>query len=298
METQELKTPNSDKNILSNKDVTTNKLREKNLLSLFLSLFAAVLLYSFIESFWIEQKAYIITSPEIPISFDGTRIVFLTDIHYGDRFSNYQLSNAINQARSYDPDIILLGGDYVKNNPKYIQPCFDSLKTLHPPLGVFGVLGNHDHWQGADLTRESMKKAGINSIDNNAFWITKDNQRIRIGGVGDHCEDTQDLNITIKDVNTNDFAILVSHSPDYAPEITSDKIDLVLSGHTHGGQITFFGLYAPKVPSHYGQKFLTGKIILDKMQIIVSNGIGTVFLPLRFFAPPQIIIMELKSQKT
>lgn len=298
METQEVKTPNSDKSILSNKDVKTTKLHTKHSFSLFLSLFAAGLLYSFIESFWIEQKTYIIASPEIPISFNGTRIVFLTDIHYGDPFSNFQLSNAIEQAKPFGPDIILLGGDYVKNSPKFIQPCFDRLKVLNAPLGVYGVLGNHDHWQGADLTREYMNKAGIKSIDNNAFWITKDNQRIRIGGVGDHCEDTQDLNITIKDVTTNDFTILVSHSPDYAPEITSDKIDLILSGHTHGGQITFFGLYAPKVPSRYGQKFRTGKIILNKIQIIVSNGIGTVFLPVRFFAPPQIIIIELKSQKT
>lgn len=298
METQEIKPSDSKKSFLSNKDVNTIKLHDWHFLSLFVSLFTAGLLYSFIESFWIEQKTYIITSPEIPISFDGTRIVFLSDIHYGDLFSKYQLSNAIKQTRSYDPDIILLGGDYVKNSPKFIQPCFDSLKTVHPPLGVYGVLGNHDHWQGADLTRKTMSNASINSIDNNAFWITKDNQRIRIGGVGDHCEDTQDLNVTINEVNTNDFTILVSHSPDYAPEITSDKVDLVLSGHTHGGQITLFGLYAPKVPSHYGQKFRTGKVILNKMQVIVSNGIGTVFLPLRFFSPPQIIIMELKSQKT
>jgi len=156
-------------------------------------------------------------------------------------------------------------------------------------------LGNHDHWQGADKIREVMAKQGILSIDNNAFWVQKDGHRIRVGGVGDHCEDVQNLEVTTGKTLESDFVLLVSHSPDYALDITGDKVDLLLSGHTHGGQVTLFGLYAPKVPSRYGQRFRTGEKVVNSIQVIISNGIGTVLLPIRFFARPQIVIIQLEA---
>ncbi len=272
-------------------------LYKKFIVITFIGLFAVSLIYSLLETYLIENKYYTLSSFDIPISFDGTRIVFLSDIHHGLFFSKARIRNVVKQANSLKPDLILLGGDYVKGSPIYIEPCFSELKNLHASLGVFGVLGNHDHWQGAELSRKAMKNSEINSIDNNSLWVTKDNQKIKIGGVGDHCEDVQKLDATVSDVSKTDFVILVSHNPDYAQELKSDKVDLVLSGHTHGGQITFFGLFAYKIPSHYGQKFRTGKVIIDKIQVIISNGIGTVSLPLRFFARPQIVIVELRYSK-
>jgi hypothetical protein len=93
----------------------------------------------------------------------------------------------------------------------------------------------------------------------------------------------------------NDFVILVSHTPDFAENLKTDKIDLMLSGHTHGGEVTFFGLWAPYIPSDYGQKYRTGIIKTDKTTVLVSNGIGNTFLPIRFFARPQINIIDLEK---
>jgi predicted MPP superfamily phosphohydrolase len=138
-----------------------------------------------------------------------------------------------------------------------------------------------------------MAGAGIRLIDNEAYWLEKNGGRIKVGGVGDYLEDIQDIEPTIADVNKNDFVVLVTHNPDYVEEMGTDKVDLVLAGHNHGGQVTFFGLWAPILPSKYGQKYRTGIVEVDGAKVIVSNGVGTITPPVRFFARPQIIIVDL-----
>lgn len=273
----------------------SGNLRKKTILPVIAALLIMMGLYSLIEPYLIEQKLYVINHPDIPVSFDNTRIVFLADIHHGRLFSRSRVRKVVDLVNKLNPQMILLGGDYVEGSPDFIEGCFEELGNLSAELGVYVVLGNHDHWQGADKTREAMAKQGILSIDNNAFWVQKDGQRIRIGGVGDYCEDVQRLEITTYKTMESDFVLLVSHSPDYALDITGDKVDLILSGHTHGGQVTLFGLYAPKVPSRFGQRFRTGNKMVDSIAVIISNGIGTVLLPIRFFARPQIVIVQLEA---
>lgn len=296
METKiDQKSPSVVNNLSSSYHIKKTGSKKKIVLSVIATIFLLSMIYSFIEPFWIEQKHYLINDPDIPSLFDGASLVFLTDIHHGRFFSRFRVRNLVKLVNKINPDLVLLGGDYVEGSPEFIEGCFQELGRLSAALGVYGVLGNHDHWQGADRTAQAMISHGIKSIDNNAFWIRKGEQKIRVGGVGDHCEDIQNIDITVEQTKVTDFVILVSHSPDYAPEIKGKKVDLFLSGHTHGGQVTLFGLYAPKVPSRYGQRFRTGKFSFNSIQVIVSNGIGTVLLPIRFFARPQILVVKLKS---
>ncbi|MFP4016476.1 MAG: metallophosphoesterase, partial [Halanaerobiales bacterium] len=195
-------------------------------------------------------------------------------------------------------DIILLGGDYVHRDPKYIEPCFSVLGKLKAAQGVYAVLGNHDHWEGADLTRKSMSRVGITLIDNKALWLKNGEARIKLGGVGDYIEDIPDVEPTISDTQKEDFVILLTHNPDFVEhidQIAADKIDTVFAGHTHGGQVTLFGMYAPIIPSENGQKYRTGSLEINSMKVIISNGLGTVTPPVRFFARPQIIVATLES---
>jgi predicted MPP superfamily phosphohydrolase len=252
-------------------------------------------IYVFLEPFLLEEKYVDLQSPDLPEQFRDTRIVFLTDIHHGPYFSRARLGRLVNRVNGLQPDIVLLGGDYVHRSPNYIKPCFAELKNLEAPLGVYGVLGNHDHWEGAALTRQCMAGAGIRLIDNEAYWLEKNGGRIKVGGVGDYLEDILDIEPTIADVNNNDFVVLVTHNPDYAEEMGTDKVDLVLAGHTHGGQVTFFGLWAPILPSEYGQKYRTGIVEVVGAKVIVSNGVGNITPPVRFFARPQIIIVDLQK---
>lgn len=240
--------------------------------------------YSFVEPYLIETKEITIESNKIPAEFDGKRIVFLTDIHYGPFFNKERLDNLVNQTNQLHPDIILLGGDYVTNTPSDVGPAFSSLSKLKAPLGVYGVLGNNDP---ESSTIQTMKNSGITYIGNSAVWVGNSTSRIRIGGVGDMDTDVPNQLPTLNGVTPQDFVILVSHKPDYFEKVSKSKIDLQLSGHTHGGQITLFGLWAPLINSKYGQKYVTGEIVSGNNTLIISNGIGMVWAPVRFLQDPR-----------
>jgi hypothetical protein len=246
----------------------------------------------FIEPYWIETKYITIESDQIPDQFDGKTIVFLSDIHAGSDFSQERIDSVVNQVNALNPDLILLGGDYIDGDSAYINSTFESLSKLKAPLGVYAVLGNKDPQY---LTLNTILKSNITYIGNKGTWIEVNGSRIRLGGVGDYNNGAQIQNATTSVVTPQDFVILLSHNPDYFPKVNKSKVDLVLSGHTHGGQITFFGLWAPVTHSDYGNKYRTGVITENSSTLIVSNGIGTTILPMRFFARPQIIVVELKQ---
>lgn len=259
-----------------------------------LALSILLVAYAFLEPYWLTVREVRIVDPDVPEAFDGARIAFLTDIHHGPYFSLARVKNAVVTTNRLQPDIILLGGDYVFEDAQYIVPCFSELAKLEATIAAFGVLGNHDHWQDAVLTSKSMVEAGIEWVNNSAVWVERDGQRIKIGGVGDLWEGSQDIAPTIADVTEEDFVILVSHNPDYVEMMATRKVDLVFSGHTHGGQVTFFGLWAPFVPSLYGQKYRTGTVNTGFTTVIISNGVGTITPPIRFFARPEIVLVQLE----
>jgi predicted MPP superfamily phosphohydrolase len=267
--------------------------KRKPLRMIILIVLGCFILDAVLEPYTIEVKQIEISDPDVPASFRGFRIAFLTDIHLGPYFSLSRLNEVVAQVNGLIPDLVLLGGDYVRLGSQYIAPCFAALGKLKAPCGVYGVLGNHDHWEDADLSWKEMKRNGIVPLDNAGFWIQRGEKKIKIGGVGDLWTDRQDLSPTIGDARVDDFVILVSHNPDFMERLTTDKIDLVLCGHTHGGQVTFFGLYAPFLPVTTGQKYRTGVVDTPSAKVVISNGIGTVTPPVRFFAPPQIVVITL-----
>jgi predicted MPP superfamily phosphohydrolase len=251
--------------------------------------------YVFIEPYLLTISHTNIKDPAIPPEFEGVSIAFLSDIHHGPFFDRKRVANVVAKTNSLGADIIILGGDYVHGEPKYIMPAFEELSRLKAPLGVYAVLGNHDHWESAHMTRRAIAKAGIKLIDNRAFWLIRGEDRIRIGGVGDLWEDTQDIRPTIQNASTDDFVVLVSHNPDYVEKLRTGLIDLMLSGHTHGGQVTLFGLWAPIVTSRHGQEFRSGLKDINGIKLLVSKGIGTIAPPVRFFARPEINLIVLSK---
>lgn len=260
------------------------------------SFLAICFAYSLIEPFWLKNNYYTVANKKIPESFDNKKIVFISDIHHGRYLSIERVKRLVNRINLLSSDIIILGGDYVSNNPKYIRAVFAELGNLRAKIGVYGVLGNHDDYKNDNQTREAMRDAGIHILDNAGEWLGSGGERIRIGGVGDLWTEEQNLNPTLNETEPDDFVILVSHNPDYAESLPPNKIDLMFSGHTHGGQITFFGLYAPITMSDYGQKYLGGSIKKGETEIIITHGVGTSLLPMRFFARPGIEIVTLKNK--
>lgn len=252
------------------------------------------MVYSLVEPYWIQTEEITIESNQIPSQFDGKNIVFISDVHMGSWpfFDQERTENLVDQVNALHPDMIILGGDYVSDETPYIDPCFAELSKLEAPLGVYGVLGNNDPY---NKSLKAMKNANITYIGNTGLWIEDQGAKIRVGGVGDIQTDTQNQAAAIGDANKNDFVMLVSHNPDFFPRVDKSYVDVMLSGHTHGGQITFFGLWAPVTHSDYGNKYRTGVIKDNGSTLVVSNGIGTIMLPMRFFAHPQIIVLHLKK---
>ncbi len=263
---------------------------------------AALLGYMFVEPFWIEVRQYEFSSTQVPAEFDGTKIVLLTDIHRGWFFSQERVGDLVDKVNGLHPDLIALDGDYVYVKPEYESSCLSELARLQAPLGRFAVLGNHDYAAYSSdggvadpsAAIRAIQTAGIDLLDNRGVWVEKDGARIRLGGVADYKEGVPDLAGVVDGTTAADLVILLSHNPDYAETLPADAVDLVLSGHTHGGQVTFFGLWAPVLPSDYGQKYRTGVVQNGDTTVIVSNGIGTIFPPMRFFARPQIVEITLR----
>lgn len=255
----------------------------------------ACFLDALIEPYLLENKVTVIHDSDVPDNFVGKKIVFASDFHLNGFSSQAKIADVVASINAAKPDIIILGGDYVTDEEKYLAPCFAELANLKAPLGVYGVTGNHDSVADYRLTVKYMKAAGIIPLENKAQWIEIGGQKIKLGGVKTSYGEISDAEPTTNDTQVDDFIILVSHNPDFAEELHTDRIDLMLSGHTHGGQVTFFGLWAPYIPSDYGQKYMAGIIETNGIEVLVSNGIGTSALPLRFFAKPQINVIMLEK---
>jgi uncharacterized protein len=266
-----------------------------------LAVVAAFVAYSFSETYRLEVKEYTFASPDVPAAFDRTRIVLLTDLHRAFFFSQKRLAGVVERAAQLHPDLVVLGGDYVYGSMKYEVPAFTELSRLQAPLGVFAVLGNHDYAHldhdrnDPTPTLRAAEKANIPLLDNAGVWIEKSGQRFRLAGVSDLQEGFPNPQAAIGDARPADLVVLVSHEPDVAESLTPGEADLMLAGHTHGGQVTFFGLWAPVIGSDYGQKYRTGMVSTESTTVVVSNGVGTIFPPLRFFARPQIVVITLHS---
>lgn len=252
--------------------------------------------YTVLEAGWFRLAAQAVAVPRLPAPFAGLRAAYLSDLHHGPYTGLGYIKKAVAAANAAAPDVILLGGDYCHREAAFIRPCIDALGALRAPLGVFAVLGNHDHWEGAEETRVALRANGIAELTNCGVWLERGGARLRVAGVGDLWEDVQDLDAALGDAREADAALLLSHNPDFTEAIEDPRVSLVLSGHTHGGQVVLPFIGAPVVPSRYGQKYLSGLVQGPVAQVFVSRGLGTISPPLRFNCRPEINLLTLQPR--
>jgi predicted MPP superfamily phosphohydrolase len=251
--------------------------------------------YGLAEASWVRVERPTLPLPRLPQAFDGLTVAFLTDIHHGPHVGLDFVRTVVRTTLSLEPDLVLLGGDYCGNDAKYITPCLDVLGSLRAPLGVYGVLGNHDHWHGLQETRTGMKAAGITELTNTGSWLKSGGSRFRLAGVDDLWRGKPDVAAAVGDATAADACLLVSHNPDVAETLRDPRVGLMLSGHTHGGQVVVPGYGAPVVPSRYGQKYLRGLVEAPVTRVYVSRGLGTVSPPMRFGSRPELTLATLVS---
>ena len=141
------------------------------------------------------------------------------------------------------------------------------------------------------LSQAALAEAKLPDLNNTGVWIERSGARLRICGVGDLWTDHQDLETALGDATESDAVLLLSHNPDFVETIRDRRVGLVLSGHTHGGQIVVPGYGAPVVPSRYGQKYLYGLVEGPCCRVFVTRGVGTVTPPVRFFCRPEVVLI-------
>lgn len=233
----------------------------------------------------------------LPPAFDGIRVALLSDFHHGPLVSAKMIRAAVCLTNSLKPDLVALTGDFVHRGREWAEGCFRELADLKAPLGVFGVLGNHDHYRGAEGTvRLAMRRAGIEDLTNRGVCLSRGGSALHLGGVGDLWHERQNLRAAIGRADRAESVLLLSHNPDYAEHIRDDRVGLVLSGHTHGGQCVLPLIGAPVLPSRYGQKYASGLCRGPVAKIFVTTGVGHSFPPVRVNCPAEVALLTLSEK--
>jgi predicted MPP superfamily phosphohydrolase len=249
--------------------------------------------YPFLEAKWCRLTRRTIRLANLPSAFRGTTLALVSDVHHGPFVPLMYIRHVVDLVNSLGPDLVLLAGDYVSHHSCYIAPGIEALGKLKARLGRFAVLGNHDHWESAPESRQALAESGISLTDNTGFWVDRQGARLRICGVGDLWTDRQDPRAALGDATQRDAVIMLSHNPDFAETFRDHRVGLMVSGHTHGGQVVLPGFGAPIVPSRYGQKYLHGLVQGPSCQVFITRGVGTISPPVRFFCRPEVALITL-----
>jgi len=251
-----------------------------------------------------ERQRLVIQEAEIeiaglPPAFDGYRITLVTDLHYSPIVPRWWIESAVRIANGMGGDLIALGGDYVDDDIRFVEGLGELLGPLRAPDGVVAVLGNHDHYVDAPGVRRQLRAAGIHELFNSWISIERGTSRLTVGGVGDLEMDAIDFERVFEGADPSVPRIVISHDPDvfaYWPD--EIRLDLMLSGHTHGGQAFLPVVGPPYIPSQFGSRYLSGRFAEGSRQLYVSRGVGASGLPIRWKCPPELNLVTLRRRNS
>ena len=282
------------------KNIKRRKIKKVFLILTFLISLTALLWYSLIfESNNIQVEKINIAIENLPESFDGAKIVHLTDFHsknFGEREKK-----VLEILEDINPDFIFITGDFIDYRTKDINSCQEfwrKLSNQHQGK-TFGVLGNHEHWiKSPDISaiKKLLEEGGISILNNENRKIFQGDKYIYLLGVDDPDSEKDDLPKAMIGVEENIPKILLAHSPDIIDSLRGEKVDLILVGHTHGGQIRIPFVKPFWVPTKNRGKYASGLFEIGNTILYTNRGIGMTTLPIRFNCPPEIAVIELKKK--
>ena len=226
----------------------------------------------------------------LPLSLDGLRIGLLTDIHHSDTVPADDVSRAVKAVLAASPDLVVLGGDYVtKAERRFMNPVAELLAPLtSAPMGAFAVLGNHDDDREMPAALEAR---GISVLKDARTQVEFNGDRLDLAGIRFWTRGVGDISKVLR--GTGGTTLLLAHDPRRLVEAASLDVQLVLSGHTHGGQVVVPGVGAPAA-----RRFpvLAGLATKENTSLFVSRGVGTVYVPIRLNCPPDVSILTLRRR--
>lgn len=265
---------------------------------------AAVLLWPFAEPFLVQTEQTALASGDLPDGIGSLRIVYLTDLHTDAFLADSRIHGLINQVNSCGADLVLLGGDYASDAESAAE-FFRSMPRMHARYGVYAVMGSSDRTIAQGSTgalRAAMKGAGVTPLVNSVSAIRMGTDTIYVAGLDDAEKGSPDITGLAAQVRAEDFVILLSHSPAVIDEALFARdaagrigwFDLGLFGKTHGGQIGFLPRFicGDDVPDAY----LRGWKKLNRVDLLISAGVGTSGPPIRMFCLPKIHLITVRSE--
>ena len=267
-------------------------------------------LYStLLEPSWIEVTRVEVRLPGLPGALDWLTVVQLSDFHRGPHVSAEEVRHSVEMANALEADLIVLTGDYVYQKAGYSADCAQELGGLRAGYGVFAVLGNHDVWTGPDEVAGNLSGAGIRVLRNEGVPVEIGGVDLWLAGV----EDTgyagtsfgdfraiwqataAELGRTLAGIPAGAPRILLVHNPDFCEMLPEGRVDLIVCGHTHGGQVRLPFIGPPIVPSCFGRKYAGGLVDGQRAPIYVNRGIGLIAPPVRFNCRPEITVLRLSA---
>lgn len=225
--------------------------------------------------------------PGLPVALGGLRVALITDLHRSATVSHAFIRRAVDLAMASAPDLVVLGGDYVTwGDRAFVEPAAEALAGLTAPLGVFAVLGNHD--DDRDMPA-ALARQGVVVLRDARTELTTRGERLDLIGIRFWTRREADIATLLR--GAGPAHVLLAHDPRRFEEATALGIPLVLSGHTHGGQVVL-----PLIGAPAARKFpvLSGLARRGSTTMFVSRGIGTVYVPVRVACPPEVALLTLR----
>lgn len=228
----------------------------------------------------------------LPRSLEGATVAHLTDVHRCWSTSDALLKKAVRVAMEAKPDLILVTGDFVTENPKDIAPCAEILSPLKARLGVYFILGNHDYTTDAPAVLRALEGLGFQSLINRNVCLEGG---LWVAGLDDDREGEPFFDRAFAGIPESATPIVLAHNPALA-EMFSYLDCYSLSGHTHGGQVVLPFLTAYKIWLIGAKRYRAGWYDVGRARLYVNSGLGNVAVPFRLFAPPEVALFTLEPR--
>jgi uncharacterized protein len=256
--------------------------------------FLGLFYISVIEPNWIEVKQVSLNLPHLDRAFENYKIVQVTDVHADEWMNHDRLAQIVQRVNHQNPDLVALTGDYISRRAERYAPILEELNQLQAPDGAFAVLGNHDQWTNPQLVRQILQRSGVAVLRNQVQPIQRGDASLNIAGVGDVLTHDDDLNQVLRQMPETGMGVMLAHEPDFADATAAtERFDLQLSGHSHGGQIKIPFVKKRALPP-LSKKYPIGLYQIGDLQEYTSRGVGVAHgLRFRFNCRPEITVFTL-----
>lgn len=270
-----------------------NRKRKKRMLLFTFLLLTIPFFYS--QNNWLTLTNIEVKSPQLPAEFDGFRIIQLSDLH-SKRFGQEQQKIA-EKVKEQRPDVIFYTGDLIDRRKNDEEAGYRLMEEMVAIAPVYFVTGNHE-WQVFKEKETKLREIGVKVLRNEQVSLEQDGAEIGLIGIDDPLMTETGEAFEQADSVTAPYTILLSHRPEYFAQYANAGMDLVFTGHAHGGQIRIpfvGGLFAPG--QGFFPEYTSGAHAMDSTTMIVNRGLGNSMAPQRIFNRPEIMVVELKSSK-